>query len=273
MRAEAIVAGSDEGRLMNLTSFSVLTFDCYGTLIDWETGIHRALANLIGRTGRRYSPDQALEAFARHESEQEAETGAMPYPELLSMVYTRLAGEWGVEATRDEADAFGASVPDWPEFPDSRDALCYLKRFYRLVILSNVDRASFRGSNARLGVEFDAIYCASDIGSYKPSLRNFEYMIDHVRAELGFGPESILHTAQSLFHDHEPANRIGLASAWIDRRHAASGWGATLPPANAPRYAFRFESMAAMANAHRLDDQAAPLEIPRTLPFVPRSPE
>ena len=145
---------------------------------------------------------------------------------------------------------FGASVPDWPAFPDSAAALAYLKQHYKLVILSNVDRVSFAGSNRRLGVEFDAIYTAQDIGSYKPDPRNFAYMLDRLQ-ERGIGPAQILHTAQSLFHDHAPAKRAGLASCWIDRRHAAVGWGATPPPPAGAGYDFRFTSMAAMADAHR----------------------
>jgi 2-haloacid dehalogenase len=162
----------------------------------------------------------------------------------------RLAGSWGAAASQDEANRFGGSVPEWPAFPDSAEALQYLRRHYKLVILSNVDRVSFRASNDRLKVTFDAIYTAQDIGSYKPSDRNFAYLLEHLRSDFGFGKADILHVAQSLFHDHAPANRAGLASAWIDRRHAAQGFGATKAPSGTPRYDFRFDSMAAFAAAH-----------------------
>ena len=175
----------------------------------------------------------------------------MPYSHLLAVVYRRLAEAWGIVTTNEEAIAFAASVPSWPEFPDSVEALQYLKRYYKLVILSNVDRVSFRSSNARLKVDFDAIYTAQDIGSYKPSDRNFEYMLGKLKEDFGFDKPDILHVAQSLLHDHAPANRAGLASAWIDRRHASEGWGATMPPTGTPRYDFRFESMAALADAHK----------------------
>ena len=141
-------------------------------------------------------------------------------------------------------------MPDWPAFPDSAAALAYLKQHYKLVILSNVDRTSFAGSNRRLGVAFDAIYTAQDIGSYKPDPANFRYMLDHLAA-LGNGPGDILHTAQSLFHDHGPARRLGLASAWIDRRQDQQGWGATPPPPEGAGYDFRFPSMAALVQAHQ----------------------
>ena len=235
---------------MKLTDFSVLTFDCYGTLIDWESGIYAALQPLLGKAGKALPRDAALEAFARHESAQEAETPSMVYSELLATVHRRLAKEWAVSAGEDEHRRFGASVPDWPEFPDSAAALQYLKQHYKLVILSNVDRESFKGSNPRLGVAFDAVYTAQDVGSYKPDLANFRYMLEHLE-RLGFGKSAILHTAQSLFHDHAPAKRVGLASAWIDRRHDQSGWGATMPPPEGARYDFRFPSMAALVEAHR----------------------
>jgi 2-haloalkanoic acid dehalogenase type II len=141
-------------------------------------------------------------------------------------------------------------VPDWPAFADSAPSLQYLKKFYQLVILSNVDNASFAGSNKCLAVEFDAIYTAEDIGSYKPDPANFRYMLDRLQ-QRGVAKGAILHTAQSLFHDHGPARRIGLASAWIDRRHEQGGWGATLPPSQDSAYDFRFVSLAEMIKAHQ----------------------
>jgi 2-haloacid dehalogenase len=235
---------------MQLGKFKVLTFDCYGTLIDWETGIFNALGPLLAKLLDRISREAALETFARHESEQEAETPAMIYSDLLVAVHRRLAREWGVAVAEADHLAFGRSVGDWPAFPDSSAGLRYLKKHYKLVILSNVDRASFSESNKRLGVEFDAVYTAQDIGSYKPNPRNFAFMIEKLAAQ-GYRKQDILHTAQSLFHDHAPANFAGLASAWIDRRHDQQGWGATMRPASSPRYDFRFASMADMTEAHR----------------------
>jgi 2-haloacid dehalogenase len=238
---------------VKLTDFKVLTFDCYGTLIDWESGIFKALMPLAAKANVGDSRDQLFQVFAKHESAQEDETPSMPYSQLLSVVYKRLAREWRVAVTNEEANIFGASVPDWPEFTDSVDALRYLKNHYKLVILSNVDRISFRYSNARLKVDFDAIYSAQDIESYKPSPRNFEYMLKRLKDDFGIERPDILHTAQSLFHDHAPANRFGLASAWIDRRHAEQGWGATMPPPGTPNYNFRFDSMADLVLAHETE--------------------
>jgi 2-haloacid dehalogenase len=238
---------------VKLTEFKVLTFDCYGTLIDWESGIFNALMPLARKAKVSETRDQLLQIFAQHESAQEEATPAMAYSQLLSVVYKRLAQEWGIAVTNEEANIFGASVPDWPEFSDSVNALRYLKKYYKLVILSNVDRVSFRSSNARLKVDFDAIFTAQDIESYKPNYRNFEYMLRRLHDDFRLERPDILHTAQSLFHDHAPANHFGLASVWIDRRHAEQGWGATMPPGGTPSYNFRFDSMADLVLAHQTE--------------------
>jgi 2-haloacid dehalogenase len=239
---------------MRLRDFRVLTFDCYGTLIDWERGICTALEPLLARRRAPLDRDKVLEDFGRHESAQQSETPTLRYCDLLALVHRRLAGEWDVPASEDDHRRFGQSVGDWPAFPDSPDALAYFKRHYQLVILSNVDRESFRASNARLGVTFDAIYTAEDIGSYKPDRRNFAYMLDALNGR-GFATGEVLHTAQSLFHDHVPAKEFGLATAWIDRRGEQAGWGAT-PAVAGARYDFRFDSLAQMAQAHQSDATA-----------------
>jgi 2-haloacid dehalogenase len=242
---------------MQLTDFKVLSFDCYGTLIDWESGIILAAQPLLARIGKALSRDQALETFARHESSQQSETPSMLYSRLLSLVHIRMAKDWGVEPRSEESEVFGNSIRHWPAFADSLAALQYLKQHYKLVILSNVDRESFKVSNARLQVEFDFIFTAQDIGSYKPDPRNFEYLIRKL-GEAGFQKHEILHSAESLFHDHLPANRAGIASAWIYRRQAQQGFGATAPPETMPKYDFKFGSMAEMAEAHRAALGAAP---------------
>jgi 2-haloacid dehalogenase len=236
-------------RSLRLGDFKVLTFDCYGTLIDWETGLYTALAPLLRAGGVKLGRDAVLAEFARHESQQESATPSMRYSQLLTEVHRRLARHWDVQLPEAEHAAFGRSVPEWPAFADTPAALGYLQRHYKLVILSNVDGASFAGSNPRLGVSFDAVCTAEDIGSYKPDPRNFRYLIDRV-AQLGFPAGQILHTAQSLYHDHAPAQAAGLKSAWIDRRATSEGFGATLPPQGAARYDFRFPTLAAMVSAH-----------------------
>ncbi len=237
---------------MKLTGFKALTFDCYGTLIDWESGMVEGLRSLTSKVTRKLTRDDILEAHARHESSQQLWTPARRYSELLSIVYKRLAEEWEVNISPAECDAYGQSVKDWPAFPDSAEALKYLKQHYRLVILSNVDNESFAGSNEKLGVGFDAIYTAEDIGSYKPSGRNFDYMLEKLHS-LNIKKQDILHTAESMFHDHGPANRHGLANCWIHRRHNDEGFGATMKPGKMPSYDFRFTSMAAMVEAHKAE--------------------
>jgi 2-haloalkanoic acid dehalogenase type II len=235
---------------MRLTDFKVLTFDCYGTLIDWETGIINRLRPLVTKGSVERSREELLASFARHETAQEAETPDMIYSELLGQVHRRLAEEWGIAASEAEHRAFGSAVGDWPAFADSAASLSYLKQFHRLFILSNVDRKSFAESHRRLGVAFDAVYTAEDIGSYKPDLGNFRYMIGALKRS-GYAQRDILHIAQSLFHDHAPANAVGLRSAWIDRRSSTPGPGATPPPPEGVRYDFRYSSMADLVEAHR----------------------
>jgi len=147
--------------------------------------------------------------------------------------------------------AFGDSVRHWPAFPDSADALRRLKKTHELVILSNVSRAGFAASNRKLGVTFDAVFTAEDIGSYKPSLKNFRYMLDRLQESRQVAPDQVLHTAQSLFHDHVPAKQMGLARAWIDRQDLTHGetWGATARVESRPEVDFTFPSLAAMADA------------------------
>jgi 2-haloacid dehalogenase len=237
---------------MKLTDFKVLTFDCYGTLINWETGIMMGLASLVGRMKHKPTRNEILETHARYESYQQQQTPHKRYQELLATVYRRLAEEWRIPVNMDDCVRYGRSIKNWPAFPDSAMALRYLKQHYKLVILSNVDNESFAASNRRLGVEFDAIYTAEDIGSYKPADANFDYMLTMLKSH-GYEKSDILHTAESMFHDHAPANRKGLNTCWIYRRHDQKGFGATMPPGEMPHYEFVFNSMAEMVKAHQLE--------------------
>ena len=238
-------------RERTLDEFSTLTFDCYGTLIDWETGIWNALQPLWhANPGNTPDRTAALSAFSEAESHVQATQPGILYPSVLTHVHRAIAERFGLRSEPKLDDAFGASVPGWPMFADSVEALRRLKRRYKLVILSNVDRTSFAGSNRRLGVEFDAIYTAQDIGSYKPDPRNFAYMVEQLAA-LGVAAGCILHTAQSLYHDHVPARAAGLANAWIDRQGLSTGgdWGATAQVSDWPETDFVFPTLGAMADA------------------------
>ena len=237
---------------MQLDNFKVLTFDVYGTLIDWETGIIEGLKRLTDRASQSRGRDEILEAHAYHESTIQRLTPSKLYRDLLPVVYRRLAEEWNVTVSWDECKAYGATVGRWPAFPDSAEALEYLKRHHRLAVLTNTDNVSFAGSRQKLRVEFDNVYTAEDIGSYKPASRNFDYMIEALGRQ-GFDKSQILHVAESLFHDHAPANGFGLANCWIYRRHDKDGFGATMDPGNTPHADFRFNSMSEFAAAHRAE--------------------
>lgn len=235
---------------MLLTDFEALTFDCYGTLIDWESGMIEGLRPLTAKVKRPLTRNDILEAHARHEASQQRFTPAKLYRDLLPIVYKRMAEEWGVPVEPEECAEYGRSVRNWPAFEDSAAALQYLKKHFKLVILSNVDNESFHHSNQRLQVQFDAIYTAEDIGSYKPSARNFDYMLEKLSG-LGVARDKVLHTAESIFHDHKPASEQKLKSCWIYRRHAEEGFGATMHPGELPHVDFQFRSMHELVKAHQ----------------------
>ena len=241
--------------MARLSEYDALTFDVYGTLIDWETGMANGLADLHQRSGLGLSRDQILEAHARHESTQQAQTPAKPYREILALVYKRLAEEWRVSARWSECETYGDSVRNWPAFPDSAEALSYLKDHFDLFVLSNVDNRSFSHSDEKLGHPFTAVYSAEEVGSYKPDPGNFDYMIRQLW-DRGIGRQKILHTAESMFHDHVPAQAAGLDSCHIYRRHDQHGFGATMPPGAVPEVLFRFTSMAELVEAHRLEQRS-----------------
>ncbi len=232
----------------DFAQFRALSFDCYGTLIDWETGITQALRPWAQRHDLTVAPATLLDAFSATETVVQSEYPTKRYPVVLGEVLRRMGARFGVGVSPTEAATFGASVGDWPAFPDSSDALRRLQSRFTLIILSNVDRSTFARSNQHLGVDFDLVITAEDVGSYKPAPRNFEVLIDHV-IDLGLPRETLLHVAESLYHDHEPAHAIGLQSVWIHRRHAVEGFGATPRPRGQVTPDWRFESMGAFARA------------------------
>ena len=236
---------------MRLGDFSALTFDCYGTLIDWEAGILTALRPWTAGQRVEVDDEELLAAFGRAEARREAAEPAAPYPRILAGVLDDLAEEFGAAASREETEAFGGSVKDWPAFPDSAAALAYLRRHYRLVIVSNVDRASFRHSNDRLGVTFDAVVTAEDAGAYKPAPNHFELALVRL-AEMGVAKDRVLHVAQSLYHDHVPAKRLGLATMWVNRRGDRGQGGGATPAVPAPVTPDgEVPTLAALADLHR----------------------
>jgi 2-haloacid dehalogenase len=225
--ASAAPAPASAPESLDLGRYEILTFDCYGTLIDWETGILDALRPLLGSTGAAVTDDDLLAQFARQESAVESESYRR-YREVLAEVARRIAAVYRVPVVDGDLDRFAGSVADWPPFPDSAAALASLASVYRLGVLTNCDDDLFAASAARLGARFDPVVTAQQVGSYKPSMRNFEVLLERV----GVPPDRVLHVAQSLYHDHVPAGRLGLATVWVDRRAGREGSGAT-PPADA----------------------------------------
>jgi 2-haloacid dehalogenase len=226
-------------------AFDALTFDCYGTLIDWEAGILAAFRSILPAATAGPDDEALLAEYANAEATMEAGPYRR-YREIAGDAMAAVARAHGVEPTPADVARLGGSVVDWPAFPDSHDALTRLKTSFRLGVLTNCDDDLFAASNARLGVEFDWIVTAQQVGSYKPDERNFDALTARLGAD-GIPKERILHVAQSLFHDHAPAQRLGFHSVWIDRRHDRPGGGAT-PPADA-RPDATFPSMAAFAAA------------------------
>jgi 2-haloalkanoic acid dehalogenase type II len=235
---------------MKISGFDALTFDCYGTLIDWETGIVAALRAWAVARGVDVGDAELLAAFSQAESRHQAATPSALYPEILAAVLRDIGTQVGAAPSTAEQIAFGRSVQDWPAFPDSAEALEYLKRYYKLVIVSNIDRESFRHSNAKLGVDFDLVVTAQDVGSYKPAPGHFTRALA-LLAELGVGKDKVLHTAQSLFHDHVTAKGFGLTTMWINRHAGTGDLGATPPPSAPVTPDFEVPTLAVMVNLHR----------------------
>ena len=212
---------------LDFRRFDAMTFDCYGTLIDWETGIEHGLRAFLEPRDVRPAGDELLETFAR--SEAAAEAGPyLRYRDVLARCAWEVGSAYGAEPTDAEIGAFAGSVGDWPAFPDSAEALARLHERFRLGVITNCDDDLFASSNARLGVTFDWVITAQQAGAYKPSHRGFEMAF----RRMDVPRERILHVAQSLFHDHVPAKELGLTTVWVDRRHDRPGAGAT-PPADA----------------------------------------
>ncbi len=207
--------------------FDVLTFDCYGTLIDWESGIERALRSALGDAAADVDGPRLLALFG--EREHHAEVPYKRYRDVLTITLHAVAAELGTTVDDARAAAFGGSVIDWPAFPDSPAALQLLQTRFKLAVITNCDDDLFARSEQRLGVRFDHVITAEQVGSYKPDLRNFHFAHERI----GIPRERILHVAQSLFHDHVPAKSLGMTTVWINRRAACGGGFGAAPPATA----------------------------------------
>jgi len=216
--------------VIEFSSFEAMTFDCYGTLVDWERGILEALRPVLRAHGVPGESDEVLlERFARLEAT--AEAGRFrTYRDVLREVALGLGDALGFEPTGAEVEAFAGSVGDWPPFPDTVRALAALAGRYRLAIVSNVDDDLFAATAERLGASFAEVVTAQQVRAYKPARAHF----DEVLRRLALPRERVLHVAQSLFHDVAPARALGLTCVWVNRRAGREGSGATAPASAEP---------------------------------------
>jgi 2-haloacid dehalogenase len=245
---------------MNLADYKALSFDCYGTLIDWETGMLAVLRPWARSVGLEVADEELLQAYAASETAAERDNPTVRYPDILAESFRSVGRALGRPVEPSWASRLANSVPDWPAFPDSAEALASLGRHYQLIILSNVHRDGFAASNRRLNGTFAAVITAEDVGGYKPGENHFR-ALDRTLRDLGINRAELVHVAQSLYHDHVPARREGLHSVWINRRHDRPGWGATPEPSEEWSYDLEFSSMAdfaAAADAAFLDREDKP---------------
>ncbi len=213
--------------------FEALTFDCYGTLIDWEAGILAGIRPPLAARGIAPPDEELLEVYAVSESALEAGP-YQRYREILGRSLREVGAHYGLGLDMAEAAAFANSVGAWPAFSDSTEALARLHERFRLGVITNCDDDLFVRSAARLETSFDWVITAQTARSYKPDPHNFEVAFERI----GLPPDRILHVAQSLFHDHVPAQALGMTTVWIDRRHDRPGPGATLPADATPDATF-----------------------------------
>lgn len=213
--------------MLDFDKYKALTFDCYGTLVDWETGITQLIKPWLDELDSPVPVDLVITSFAIHQAKHQQVRPALLYPNVLAKTWRDIEETFGWSENTERARRFAASVPNWPPFADTVESLRYLSGFYKLVILSNVDNASLAGTLRRLEVSFELTVTAEDVQSYKPGLPHFNRAIEGLLAK-GIRKDEILHVAQSKHHDVKPGCELGLATVWVNRRHDRKGSGATL---------------------------------------------
>lgn len=215
--------------MINFEQFEILSFDCYGTLIDWESGILNALKPILLNHAINISDQEILELFAQIESNQES-SNYLNYREILKVVVQEFGKKLNFEPTEIELNVLPDSIQQWEPFSDTVEALKALKKRYKLTIISNIDDELFAHTAKKLGVKFDWVITAEQVKSYKPSLQNFEVALQR----MGITPDRLLHVAQSIYHDVVPAKMMGIATVWVNRRKGQEGFGATAPANETP---------------------------------------
>ena len=225
-----------------MQNIRAISFDCYGTLVDWERGIRAAFDELFAVHIEQINHEQLLERFGAHESRLEATVPIIPYFEVLRQVATAVADDLNISISTAQADAFAESIGDWPLFDDVLPALRTLSENHTLAILSNVDRRCFDATQAKFEGLIDIVCIAEESGAYKPAPEAFHALTNHLQQQ-GLQKSQLLHVAQSLYHDHEPAIKLGIQSCWIDRRHDQQGWGAVPSPSGDVQPAYRSNNL------------------------------
>ncbi len=205
--------------MLNTNRYEWLSFDCYGTLIDWETGICRAVSGVLDSCGIKVSDKEILALFSKFEPTVQQSCRYLEYRVVLDRVMVAIGREFKAELDGSDASSLADSLPDWPVFPEVVDVLSWLKSRHRLAVISNVDDDLFALTAQKIGVEFDAVITAQQVGSYKPDLRNFAVAAER----MGVEKRGWLHVAESLYHDIAPANRLGIASVWVNRSNRGGG--------------------------------------------------
>ncbi len=205
--------------MLDFEQFEWVSFDCYGTLVDWETGICDAVAGVFARHGVRKSRSEILAMFSDAEPRVQSSGQFLEYRRVLRDVMEIMAWEASIRLPRAEADSLPDSLPNWPVFPDAASALTRMQQRYKLAIISNVDDDLFAGTAKALGIDFDAVITSQQSGSYKPDLRNFHLAHERLATE----KERWLHVGESLFHDIGPANLMGIKSVWVNRPYRGGG--------------------------------------------------
>ena len=209
--------------MLDFTRFEVLTFDCYGTLINWEAGILSALHRVLSAHGKKIDDPTILKLYGDFELRSEQGT-FRSYREVLESVVRQFAAEFHVAPSAEEVRSLPDSLPTWEPWPDTVAALRQLKTLFRLAILSNVDDDLFAGTRPQLGVDFDEVITAQQAQAYKPSLKLFELALSRISAPA----HRVLHVGQSIYHDVIPAQSLGLATVWVNRPSARPGVGAVI---------------------------------------------
>ncbi len=207
--------------MLDFSRFEILTFDCYGTLINWEAGILPVLHRILAAHGKTVDDATLLKLYG--DFEQQAESGSFqPYREVLASVVNQFGKELGFTPSAKELRSLAASLPRWKPWPDTVAALKQLKARFRLAILSNIDDDLFAATRPQLGIEFDEVITAQQAQAYKPSLKVFELALSRIQAPA----HRVLHVGQSIYHDVIPAQSLGLAAVWVNRPSARPGVGA-----------------------------------------------